>query len=258
LDEYKPISVENKNNFHEQNYFFETTDELSEVSTQNLGASCHVCDKIFANKLSMKKPVRNQPPEMTFSCNICESTFIMESTFEKHLKIVHEYIRFNCSQCPCNFSCKKNLICHMRNKHGKGNEVQVDNGENISFDLAFESEIVNFPCSKCDLEFRCKDSMVRHLQEAHEKPADDEVLKDENINCPKDKKIVNCTHCNKQFSSKHNMMRHVVTIHEGQRIAFGECNFQCLKKEQVFQHCIESLHDLTSIKTVYVESDMNK
>ena len=255
LDEYEPTSVEpftikseNKNSFREQHNFCEIADELSDVSTQNLGASCHVCEKVFANKLSMRKHVRNQHPEMTFSCNMCKSSFILESTFKKHMKIVHEDIRFNCSLCPCNFSCKKNLIRHMRNKHGKGNEMQVDNGENTML----EPQIVTFPCSKCHFEFKFKDSMGKHLQAAHEKPIEDVFIKDENTNCQKDKKIIHCTHCIKQFSSKHNMMRHVVTIHEGQRIACGECNFKSLKKERVVQHCIESLHDLTSIKTVYM------
>ena len=224
LDDHLVTKSENKYNRHELKNIIsmDNPNKCDGLKLPICSATCHVCDKLFASKLNMRKHVRTQHPEMTFSCHICNTTFILEGTLKRHIERVHEGIRFNCVQCPSNFSSMWNLSRHIRKKHGNEDKSRGSVGDDSGIEHHDPKTVI-----------------AKSLKGGHNK-------------------VVPCFQCNEYFSSRANMMRHIATVHEGQRFACEECNYKSMKKSRVIKHCIKSQHDSNQIKTVYVKSDAIK
>ena len=90
--------------------------------------SCEQCGKVFAQKSSLFRHVRDIHHEVgfegcsSFKCDICKKQFEREENYHRHMKLVHEPksdAEFKCSICQKGFSLKANCKKHEKNCTGR-------------------------------------------------------------------------------------------------------------------------------------------
>ena len=109
---------------------------------------CNICSKVFSNKYSLRRHIKNHTEEKPYSCLTCGRKFSQKHHLIRH-QVVHTEVKpFKCSICPEGrfFKTKDTLNSH----------------------LVYHYE-PKFPCSLCDHKSYTKSNLRRHLKTHNKK-----------------------------------------------------------------------------------------
>ena len=72
-------------------------------------------DKLFSNKSSLTKHIKNVHEKIKFKCEICGKELSQKDKLQRHKKTVHwSSSEFECTVCEKKFSRKENLQAHKK------------------------------------------------------------------------------------------------------------------------------------------------
>ena len=152
---------------------------------------------------------------MTFPCDECESIFNEKRNLMQHMKNRHGLKKFKCNFCDYRSNDRKTLKGHENDKH--------------------KHEL--FKCLQCDYKSARKDKLKRHIRAIHVE------------------KNIKCDQCEYVTDSNNNLKRHVHVKHEVKTC--NECEFSTtslhkLKNHKKTQHPPDDFYEQSAFgKTLY-------
>ncbi|XP_075150710.1 uncharacterized protein LOC142224809 [Haematobia irritans] len=147
-------------------------------SDDDIAVPCLKCHKIFNNSTELSRHLRNThlPEEQKCACPLCGIKFTRSCNMYKHMRTLHDpddvnlilprkEKPFQCEMCPRRYTQKRQLNCHIKEKH--------QNGENVSKadeDSKKKSEVRPL-CFVCGSSFSNKAHLIVHMtRHTGEKP----------------------------------------------------------------------------------------
>lgn len=172
-------------------------------------ARCTVCNKLLANKFSLKdhmkvhsnerphccihchKPFRRlrdlrlherlHLPQGDHQCHVCKKTFVIKSRLARHMLIHQTDKQFTCQVCQKKFARKDDLKCHERIHTGRkpyvcnvcGKEFRCASNR-VSHARTHTKSLDTHPCDTCHITFPTRAKYLTHLKSrSHRKKLSD-------------------------------------------------------------------------------------
>jgi hypothetical protein len=121
--------------------------------------TCSICAKVYRNKRSAEKHIKNQhandtveghiieePSNIKYRCEVCLKVCKQYSSLYDHLKRVHNTVNFSCKLCDKHFKTHTGLQLHNKAQH-----LQL-----------------KFPCEFCLKVFNRKCNLLGHVKMEHQ------------------------------------------------------------------------------------------
>eukprot|EP00096_Caligus_rogercresseyi_P011464 TRINITY_DN4508_c0_g1_i1.p1 TRINITY_DN4508_c0_g1~~TRINITY_DN4508_c0_g1_i1.p1 ORF type:complete len:624 (-),score=168.24 TRINITY_DN4508_c0_g1_i1:172-2043(-) len=119
---------------------------VHEETHKNDQTKCYICDKLYADRYSLRYHLRTHGIGRQIRCEYCNKSFSKPSRLDSHVKSHHNNIRdFKCSVCEKAFKTRLHLTNHFRQHSGEK----------------------PFACEICNVRFRHKASLLAHVR-SHE------------------------------------------------------------------------------------------
>ena len=103
-------SKKEDNIIEKQNYY---------IPIERNSTKCPNCDKVFAERNSIKRHIDSVHAGVKHKCNQCSFEATLQQSLKRHIKSVHEGFRYQCSYCSLSTVQPHDLKRHIREKHSE-------------------------------------------------------------------------------------------------------------------------------------------
>lgn len=199
------------------------------------------CDKIYKNKISLKKHilVKHTDSKIWYNCDKCDSKFPLKESLKQHILFVHTDKYIQCDLCDKKVKTQGGLKSHKKHIH------------NIS--------VTWFKCDLCDHKSKTKSALTKHKSDIHHIGLVWIKCQKCNYKCKNNSQlnthvklahiikenIYKCNICNKLLKTSANLKSHITNVHNTIFNKF-ECNLcdKKLKNKTSLKQHLANIHDI--------------
>ncbi|CAH1802284.1 unnamed protein product [Owenia fusiformis] len=204
----------------------EGIDEYIVELKEELKITCHICNKVIANKYQLRIHIKNKHSEdQKLRCDECGKLCKNKLNLDAHKRASHRQDKPICDTCGKSFSSRDNLKVHVANVHQELEMAICDickkevRKRNLAKHKARHEASPKYKCDYCGREQLDKANAQRHYVLMHSRH---------------DIKFEICEECGKKFTSKNNLKQHRQVVH-------GIGLYQC-------KHCSQNFCKLTQYR----------
>ncbi len=133
-------------------------DHLARKSCALETRTCHLCHKVFSDRIRKEIHLKAHFNEKAFACTVCGKAFVQKRSLKEHM-LTHETVRhFECAVCAKQFVQPNHLRYHLASQHP--DFVTGDGGSNERSAAAAPFRRHN--CAHCAKTFPFADQRKRH------------------------------------------------------------------------------------------------
>ncbi|XP_073819551.1 uncharacterized protein [Musca autumnalis] len=150
---------------------------LTAGDDDDIAVPCLQCNKIFNNSKELTRHLRNThlPDDQKCACPLCGIKFTRSCNMYKHMRKLHdpESVKtllptkdkpFECDKCHRRYTQKRQLNCHIKEKHTKEHESSSQDTEKANFDhLKKKKSDIRPLCFVCGSSFSNKAHLIVHM-----------------------------------------------------------------------------------------------
>lgn len=137
-------------------------------SAQKRFYTCHICEKIFNNSISLKQHLIVHSSKKPFTCHICQKAFKRSSTLSTHMLIHSDTRPFECEFCGKKFHQKSDMKKHTYTHTGEKPHCctfcgkSFSQSSNLITHCRKHKGFKPFSCGDCGVSFFRKVDLRRH------------------------------------------------------------------------------------------------